>query len=352
MTLAHSLLRWYRKNRILYPWRQTNDPYRIWLSEILLQQTRIPVVLKYYERILERFPTLEKLGEADESEFLSLWSGVGYYSRAKNMLRCAKEVVARYNGRFPSDALLLEQLPGIGRYTAGAIRNVCFEQLTPAIDGNIGRVLARLGNIHLPIHSNEYIRKAGALYRSMAEGAKPSEFFQALMELGEQVCLPQPRCSVCSIEPHCLAKRKKTADRLPVRRPKRTAERFHWYLLLLQKEAAFYFVQNPERGFLKDAWIFPDLLTAKVLSEKQVQQKFREIWGIHLKNARCKEMISHTVTFRKISVLIFQAEEYEIDSTRGKWMTPGQLKEHPTSSITSKVFSLATSSHKLSNPVF
>src|SRR5206468_4899347 len=111
--------------------------------------------LKYYERILERFPTLEELSGADESEFLSLWSGVGYYSRAKNMLKCAKEIVSHHGGRFPSDARLLEQLPGIGRYTAGALRNICFEELTPAIDGNIGRVLARLGDIHFPIHSKD-----------------------------------------------------------------------------------------------------------------------------------------------------------------------------------------------------
>jgi A/G-specific adenine glycosylase len=243
-------------------------------------------------------------------------------------------------------------LPGIGRYTAGAIRNICFEQLTPAIDGNIGRALARLGNVHLPIHSNEYISKSDRLYRRMGEDARPSEFFQALMELGEQVCLPQPRCSICPLEAHCLAKRKKTAEQLPLKRAKKSVELFHWYLLLLERDAAFYFVQNPQRGFLKDAWIFPDLLTSQALTETEVQHQFQKMWGIRLKGAEQKQTLSHTVTFRKISVSVYQACNYEIDSKRGKWMTPNQLQEHPTSSITSKVFSLATSSRKSSNPVF
>jgi A/G-specific adenine glycosylase len=300
---------------------------------------------------LERFPTLEALSEADESEFLSLWSGVGYYSRAKNMLKCAKEVASRYGGRFPNDLKLLQGLPGIGRYTAGALRNVCFEELTPAIDGNVGRVLARLGNIHLPIHSNEYISSAGALYRQIGQRAKPSEFFQALMELGEQICLPQPRCPECPVQTFCLAKRKNTAERLPVRRTKRNVEHFHWYLLLLQKDAAFYFVQNPERAFLKDAWIFPDLFTAETLSEKQIKERFRKMWGIRFRNGK-HQKLSHSVTFRRISVTILKAANYEIRLSRGKWMTRHELQDHPTSSITSKVFSLAPSSYKSSNQVF
>src|SRR3972149_7470602 len=123
--ITRNLLRWYRKNRILYPWRRTKNPYRIWLSEILLQQTRIPVALDYYRKIVRQFPTLRHLVRCSEAEFLSAWSGIGYYRRAQNMLRCAQEIMKRYEGRFPQTREQLLQLPGIGRYTAGAIRNVC-----------------------------------------------------------------------------------------------------------------------------------------------------------------------------------------------------------------------------------
>src|SRR5262245_10454584 len=133
--ITRKLLTWYRKNRILYPWRRTRDPYRIWLSEILLQQTRIPVVLQYYEKILKRFPTLKSLAKAKDDDFISAWSGIGYYARARNMLSCAREIVSDQGGQFPQDCESLLRLPGIGRYTMGAIRNLCFDQLTPAIDG-------------------------------------------------------------------------------------------------------------------------------------------------------------------------------------------------------------------------
>src|SRR5262245_39697566 len=142
--LAHDLIQWYRKNRIVYPWRKTKDPYKIWLSEILLQQTRIPIVLSFYPRILERFPDVFELARANDSEFLSLWSGIGYYARAHNMLKCARQIVEKHGGIFPREIDALLALPGIGTYTAGAIRNVCFQELTPALDGNIRRVLSRV----------------------------------------------------------------------------------------------------------------------------------------------------------------------------------------------------------------
>ena len=146
--VAKNLLSWYPKNRILYPWRKTKDPYKVWLSEILLQQTRIPVVLKYYEKILLRFPSMEDLTERRESEFLALWSGLGYYKRAHAMLECARVIAEKYNGKFPSSVDELLSLPGIGPYTAGAIRNVCFGKLTPSLDGNIRRVLSRIGAVN------------------------------------------------------------------------------------------------------------------------------------------------------------------------------------------------------------
>jgi A/G-specific adenine glycosylase len=150
------LLNWYRAGHRAYPWRETTDPYRIWMSEILLQQTRIAVVLQRYGMLLERFPTIRRLASARDSDFLSAWSGLGYYRRARNMLESARQIVRNHDGHFPSDLQQLLSLPGIGRYTAGAIRNVCFDLLTPSIDGNIGRVIARLSDCRKPTGSHSF----------------------------------------------------------------------------------------------------------------------------------------------------------------------------------------------------
>jgi A/G-specific adenine glycosylase len=143
-SLTKHLLAWYDENRILYPWRKTKQPYKIWLSEILLQQTRISVAKKFYEKILKRYPTLKDLARANDSDFLALWSGIGYYRRGQHMLSCAREIVKAHRGIFPFELSDLLKLPGIGKYTAGAIRNIAFGILTPALDGNIQRVLSRL----------------------------------------------------------------------------------------------------------------------------------------------------------------------------------------------------------------
>jgi len=142
--ITRTLLDWYQKNKILYPWRLTSDPYRIWLSEILLQQTRIPVALPFFQRIVAKYPSLEDVARESQESFVAEWSGIGYYRRARNMHACARELVSNHQQKFPSTYEELTKLPGIGRYTAGALRNVCFDKLTPAIDGNTGRVLARL----------------------------------------------------------------------------------------------------------------------------------------------------------------------------------------------------------------
>ncbi|HSP06668.1 MAG TPA: A/G-specific adenine glycosylase, partial [Acidobacteriota bacterium] len=167
---TRNLIEWYRVHRILYPWRQTADPYRIWVSEILLQQTRIPVALPFYERIVERFPSFQDLAAADPDEFLAAWSGIGYYRRAENMIACAKQVVQEHGGAFPADLPALLKLPGIGIYTAGAIKNLCFGELTPAIDGNIGRVLARLTGCSVPMSGREFRRKMSAAFMEYGAG--------------------------------------------------------------------------------------------------------------------------------------------------------------------------------------
>jgi A/G-specific adenine glycosylase len=346
--LGNALLQWYRAEGLPYPWRQTSDPYRVWLSEILLQQTRIPVALRYYEKILQSFPSLESLVDAREEKFLSLWSGVGYYSRARNMLRCAREIHERFGGKFPDDYDSLRSLPGIGRYTAGALRNICFERLTPAIDGNIGRVLARLTDNRSSMQSSEYVRAVEKTYTDFASQLKPSEFFQAMMELGERICLPEPRCPKCPVRSFCLAANKDTASSIPVRRPKKATEEHYWHLLVLRKNGCSFYALNASRGFLQDAWLFPDLLNRRKLSDADLQQEFQKKWKIEVSKIRGVGRIRHTVTFRKILVCIYTADSFRIANGTGRWIQDHELSEVHTSSVTAKVFAALAASPELS----
>lgn len=335
--LRRRLLEWYRKNRILYPWRRTNDPYRIWLSEILLQQTRIPVVLRYYDRILRQFSTIEDLARADENAFLSVWSGIGYYSRAGNMLRCARDVVSLYGGKFPRNLPALLSLPGIGPYTAGALRNLCFHELTPAIDGNISRVLARIANDSHRIDSKIFRDDIKRMFLELGDGMPAGEFFQSLMELGERVCLPKPDCPRCPVRFACLAHRNGTVPQIPRRPQKRKEQTYHWYLLLIRKGNAYCFVQNNKREFLKESWIFPDVLRKRKLSKQEITAAFKKSWGFNLKDLQICCTLRHTVTFRRLYVHVLETRLSRIPGIAGNWLQECDLPAYHTSSITYKV---------------
>lgn len=335
--ITSDLLRWYRKNRILYPWRRTRDPYRVWLSEILLQQTRIPVALRYYEKILKLFPDLACLARAEEAEFLSAWSGIGYYGRARNMVRCAREIMEKHNGRFPSDMALLLSLPGIGPYTAGAIRNLCFDTLTPALDGNIHRVLSRVTNNHHLIHTRQFRSAMEEAFLAFGQGVPPSEYMQAWMELGENICLPQPQCAPCPVKKHCAGAASGMAAKLPRTKAARKLKKFFWYFLILEQKKAVLFVQNGSRGFLKDSWIFPDILGDEELSADELRGLYSETWGIDVRNLRQVATVTHAVTFRKIEAHAFVASNFRMKRNLGKWLTLPELNAYHTSSITQKI---------------
>jgi A/G-specific adenine glycosylase len=337
LRLTRLLLIWYRKNRRVYPWRRTSEPYRVWLSEILLQQTRIPVALEFYSKILARYPLLDDLVHAKEDEFLSLWSGIGYYGRARNMLRCAEAIASRHDGSFPSDLSSLLRLPGIGPYTAGAILNICFGELTPALDGNITRVLARIRNLQTPENTRRFRQPLTQTFLRLGRGSPAGDFFQSLMELGERICLPQPKCLECPVSSFCLAYRNNTTRRIPSTREKKRAETFHWYFLLLQRSNSFYYMQNRERPFLKGAWMYPDILSKRKLHWKEIQKKYRRLSGIDVPEVEQKETVRHSVTFRRIQAHVLKAKRFRILKVSGRWLTRPELKSYPTSSIVQKI---------------
>ena len=196
--LRRKLLAWYRAHRRDLPWRRTRDPYAIWISEAMLQQTRVETVIPYYERFLARFPDVEALATADADDVIALWAGLGYYSRARNLHRAAQVVMERHAGRLPDDVDLLRELPGVGRYTAGALASIAFDKPAPIVDGNVARVLARLLGIDADVRSREVQERLWSEAEQLARGEDPGALNQALMELGAVLCTPRaPRCPAC-----------------------------------------------------------------------------------------------------------------------------------------------------------
>ncbi len=214
--LRESILRWYLNHRRDLPWRKTRDPYAIWVSEVMLQQTRVETVVSYYEPFLRRFPNVRALARASGPGVLASWSGLGYYGRARNLHAAAQSVVREHAGRLPDDVASLRALPGIGEYTAGAIASVAFGRAAAAVDGNVIRVLARIDGLRGKRDSAKLWRAVRVRAEALAHGPRPGDWTQALMELGATVCLPRdPLCEGCPASRHCIARRSGQPDRFP-----------------------------------------------------------------------------------------------------------------------------------------
>ncbi|MCF6283853.1 MAG: A/G-specific adenine glycosylase, partial [Candidatus Hydrogenedentes bacterium] len=221
-TIRKSLLRWFREEARDLPWRKSCDPYHVWLSEILLQQTRVDQGLPYYERFLVALPTLPDLAAASEDDVLKLWEGLGYYTRARNLHRAARQVMDQYDGRLPEKAELLQMLPGVGRYTAGAIASIAFGERAPVVDGNVKRVLTRLFNIAQPIEDTATDKKLWAIADSLVPASDPGDFNQGMMELGARICTPKkPDCGSCPIVGDCASHKRNLQEKRPVRKPRK-----------------------------------------------------------------------------------------------------------------------------------
>ena len=280
--LPGALLPWYEENKRDLPWRQDREPYHIWLSEIMLQQTRVEAVKGYYARFLNALPTIEMLANADDEQLHKLWEGLGYYSRVRNLKKAAQAILERHDGIFPTNHKDVLALPGIGDYTAGAICSIAFEQPTPAVDGNVLRVVARLTNdntpIDLPVYKKQVQTWLKAVYPPQA-GA----FTQALMELGATVCGPnrKPDCENCPCRDFCAGREKGTAEMLPVKNPKRSRRTEDMTVFILNCDGKYALRKRSNKGLLAGLWEFPHvsekLETAAAVAEM-------ERMGLKIKN--------------------------------------------------------------------
>lgn len=258
--LPGALLPWYSENRRDLPWREDREPYHIWVSEIMLQQTRVEAVRGYYARFLENLPTVQDLADCDDDRLRKLWEGLGYYSRVRNLKKAAQVIMSQYGGSFPRTHAELLSLPGIGDYTAGAIGSIAFNLPTPAVDGNVLRVCSRLTDDPSPIdlpQTKQKVRTAlAAIYP-----AEAGEFTQALMELGATLCGPnrKPDCESCPCRSVCLGYRNGTAETLPVKAPKKPKRQEDRTVFIVSCGDAYALRQRPNQGLLASLWEFPNV---------------------------------------------------------------------------------------------
>ncbi len=267
-SLTSPLLEWYSAYARSMPWRDDPTPYHVWISEIMLQQTRVSAVIPYYERFLEELPTIADLAACDEEKLMKLWEGLGYYSRARNLKKAAVRIMEDLSGHFPSDYHSIRALPGIGDYTAGAISSIAFGLPEPAVDGNVLRVWARITGDFSDIMAEDTRKACRETLRTAMPEGKTSEYTQALMELGATVCLPNgaPLCDQCPVSCRCVARKESLIDQLPVKtkaKPRRVERRTVYFLFYDGKVALR---RRPKKGLLSGLWEFPNELAGFDLS--------------------------------------------------------------------------------------
>lgn len=256
--IVSNIVAWYLKNARDLPWRNTRNPYSVWLSEVLLQQTRVNQGLPYYEKFIAHFPTVSHLAKASEAEVLKTWQGLGYYSRARNLHKTARIVAESLEGRFPETPDELQKLPGLGPYTAAAIASIAFGYPEPVLDGNVARVVARVLDLHAPVDQPAVRKEITAWLRHLIDGADPAVFNQAWMELGALVCLPaRPECQRCPIASHCLARQRGTAAGLPVKKAKAKVKERWFHYLHLEMEGKLLLVKREAGDIWEGLWEFP-----------------------------------------------------------------------------------------------
>jgi len=316
------LLPWYRENRRELPWRKDREPYHIWISEIMLQQTRVEAVKGYYERFLRVLPTVEALASCDDDLLHKLWEGLGYYSRVRNLKKAAIVIMEQYSGIFPENHETILKLPGIGAYTAGAICSIAYDLPTPAVDGNVLRVFSRLTNNPSPIDLPETKK---AVTQALAEiyPKEAGDFTQALMELGATLCGPNkaPDCENCPCKEICLAYREGTADKLPVKAPKKEKRQEDRTLFIFCCEGRYALEKRPNKGLLAGLWQFPNvdqhLDTLQALEAVQAMGlKPREV----LREVERKHIFTH-IQWNMKGIYMEVAEPSETF----RWFTPEEI---------------------------
>jgi len=327
-----NLIQWFRNEQRILPWRENQDPYRVWVSEIMLQQTRVDTVIPYFNNFLMKFPTLEALAEADEQEVLKAWEGLGYYSRARNLQNAVKEVVEEYQGVVPSEPEEIAKLKGVGPYTKGAILSIAYDKPIPAVDGNVMRVLSRILHVEEDIAKPSTKKLFEELITELISHEDPSSFNQGLMELGALVCTTKnPSCLLCPIQEQCRAFEQGIEEELPIKSSKKKQKKAPYMLLLIQnKQGEVLIEQRPSSGLLASLWQYPMVPLADVDRESAPHWFYGE-YGLTIELKETKQTIKHVFSHLIWEMEVVTAEiiSGEVDHERARFVTLDERNDYP-----------------------
>lgn len=339
-----SLLRWFDENARDLPWRQTHDPYAIWISEIMLQQTQVATAGPYYERFMRRFPTVEKLARARLDTVLKLWEGLGYYSRARNMHEAAREIVTRFGGHLPAEKEALLSLPGVGAYTAGAIASIAFGRREPVVDGNVIRVLCRLFRIQADPKKAAVQKELWAIAQRLLPGSRVGDFNQALMELGSEICVPRtPRCETCPLKRVCQARLHGDETTLPLRTAKKKVPQYTVVVGVIYKKGQILIDKRKPEGLLGGLWEFPGGKKQRGETlEVALRREVREELGIRIRIRKPLVTVNHAYSHFRIRLHAFTCTYISgtpkcIGCTALKWVRPDDLGRYAFPAANGKV---------------
>lgn len=347
------LLGWFERNRRDLPWRRTQEPYRIWVSEIMLQQTRVASVIPYYERFLDRFPNVHALAAAPEEEVLRLWSGLGYYNRARNLQRAARKIVAEHGGEFPARFEEILGLPGVGHYTAAAIASIAFARNYAVLDGNVARVLARLGTIRGDMRASRCWQKLGKIAQTYLDTGAPGDWNQAMMELGATLCAPKsPQCLFCPVAKFCRARKLGIVELLPEKRKKRAPVEIHLAAAVFADDKGRTVLLPPRSGpkgrairdsvarLVSNLWHFP----TTVIPGNAIRKLRSHLRRLKMQRHKGRldflvaKPVHHTVTYRAITIEPFRIRVKRLPRIRGAEQVPlNEITVLPVSNLTRKV---------------
>ncbi|MFL5347357.1 MAG: A/G-specific adenine glycosylase [Hyalangium sp.] len=326
------LLAWYDRQRRDLPWRRTKDPYAIWLSEVMLQQTQVATVIPYWERFLARFPTVEALASAPLDDVLAAWRGLGYYSRARNLHRAAQEVVARFEGRLPSSAEQLLTLPGFGRYTAGAVASIAFGEQEPLVDGNVARVLSRLFEVEGAPGDRAREARLWELAGALVQGERPGDLNQALMEHGATVCRPEsPLCLLCPVRGACMALRHGRVDELPPAKVRAEPKRLTLALAVWPHEDTLLFARRAEKGLFGGLWELPATEVEPDMPDATAATRLSEALGVAVTAKGALGTVQRQLTHRALTLRLLRVAGPQRPSRAPafhelRWCTPAQAE--------------------------
>ena len=338
--ISQPLLEWYAIHARQLPWRDHPDPYAIWISEIMLQQTRVETVIDYFNRWMQTFPDIQKLANSSEQDVLKQWEGLGYYSRARNIHKTARILQKDYSGRLPADPHKLQKLPGIGRYTAAAITSIAFGMDQAALDGNIRRVLSRIFDVSLPIRTPESEKLFWELADQNLPAGQAGDYNQALMDLGSSICLPsKPKCLICPLQKYCLAFERGVQEQRPVMPEKKPIPHYIVVAAILQRNQLYLLAQRPAKGLLGGLWEFPGGKleageTLPVALEREIMEELGSKIAIGEHFGEYQHAYTHfRITLHAFLCSLIEGEPQAIEASQIVWVRLEQLSDYPMGKV-------------------